>query len=159
MALHVTVAEVQSWLDHDKLPLAANDPLPEETNASAMVLSRLSNVYNTSTWLDAVTTPLIVRVIISALTASYRYNKIYSEEEDAGNRYAGKLEGRALELLSMLVNGDLTIPEVPPGTVTTFDPLFWPTDETGAMEIFDALGVQIGWAGSEDIKFTMADRY
>jgi hypothetical protein len=159
MALHVSIAEVQSWLDAGKLSLAANDPLPEEQNAATMVLARLTPVYpdNVPTWINTATTPLIVRVVISALTASYRYNKIYSEEEDSGNRYASKLEGRALELLSMLVNGDLAITEVP--TIVTFDPLFWPDDTTGALIIYDALGNQIGVEGSEDIRFTMGARF
>lgn len=159
---HVTVAEVQSWLDPAKLPLAANDPLPEEVNAATGVLSRLASVYPTEVgnWTNESNTPILVRVIISALTAAYRYNKIYSEEEDAGNRYANKLEARALELLEMVVNGDVLLTDVPGiEDITTFDPLFWPTDVTGAMPIYDAQGFQIGWAGSEDIKFTMAERF
>lgn len=160
MASHVTVAEVQSWLDQDKLPLAPNDPLPEEANAAAGVLARLANVYpEASTWTDNTNTPALVRVIISALTAAYRYNKIYSEEEDAGNRYAGKLEGRALEMLSMLVNGDVLITDVPVTLITSFDPLFWPGDLTGATKIYDGQGLLIGWEGSEDIKFHMSDRF
>jgi len=157
---HVTVAEVQSWLDVNKLPLAPNDPLPEEVNAASGVLGRLANVYpEAATWTTEANTPVIVRVIISALTAGYRYNKIYSEEEDSGNRYANKLEARALELLSMVVNGDLAITDVPVSLVTSFDPIFWPNDITGAAAIYDGLGVQIGSEGTEDIKFHMSDRF
>lgn len=157
---HVTVAEVQSWLDYDKLPLAPNDPLPEEVNAATGVLGRLVNVYPEATdWTTTANTPVIVKVIISALTASYRYNKIYSEEEDAGNRYAGKLEARALELLNMIMIGDLQITDVPVSVITSFDPIFWPNDTTGASRIYDAQGFMIGWEGSEDVKFTMADKF
>lgn len=158
---HVTVDEVQSWLDEAKLPLASNDPLPEEVNAAAGVLGRLANVYDVTGWTNNTNTPQLVRVIISALTAAYRYNKIYSEEEDSGNRYASKLEGRSLELLAMIVNGDIILTDVPGGgsTITSFDPLFLPKDVTGASIIYDALGNIINWEGSEDIKFNMAERF
>lgn len=157
---HVTVTEVQSWLDPAKLPIAANDPLPEEVNAATGVIGRLANVYPEAvTWTTEANTPLMVRVIISALTAAYRYNKIYSEEEDTGNRYANKLEARALELLSMLINGDLQITDVPVTTITSFDPQFWPTDATGALPVFDARGFLMAYPGDDDVKFTMSSRF
>lgn len=156
---HVTVTEVQAWLDPAKLPLAPNDPLPEEVNAGAMVLGRLANVYDVTTWVNSTTTPTIVKTIISALVAGARYNKIYSEEEDAGNAYANKLERRAFELLDYIVNGDIAITDLPVTAVGSFYPLFYPTDSTGASVIYDAVGNIIGWEGSEDIKFTMASRF
>jgi hypothetical protein len=159
MPLHVGIAEVQSWLDPGKLLLPNNDPLPEEFNQATIVLARLSQVYNTATWVDAATTPMLVRVIIAIRIAANRYNKSYSEESDAGNKYANKLERMAENLLQDLANGILQLTDAESTNPSANNPIFYPDDLTGASQIVDAQGFIIGWEGSEDIKFTMADRY
>lgn len=157
MALHVTVAEVQSWLDQGKIDLPTNDQLPEEFNVATAVFSRLAQVFNTAPWVDNTTTPNLIRVIISAKVAANRYNKLYSEEDDAGNKYANKLENWADSMIIALLNGSVVLIDSP--AVVANDPAFYPKDSTGSEQILDGLGFPIGLPGAEDIKFHMADRY
>jgi hypothetical protein len=159
VALHVTIAEVQSWLDAGKLELPATDTLPEEFNVSTYVLAKLGQIYNVATWVDNATTPNLVRVVISAKVAANRYNKLYSEEDDAGNKYANKLEVWAESIITALLNGTIVLVDYPT-PITANDPAYYPNDLTGSDTIVDALGFIVGaGAGSEDIKFRMGDRY
>jgi hypothetical protein len=159
VALHVTIPEVQSWLDAGKIELPTNDTLPEEFNVSTYVLAKLGQIYNVSTWVDTTTTPNLVRVIISAKVAASRYNKLYSEEDDAGNKYANKLEVWAEGIITALLNGTIVLVDYPT-PVTANDPAYYPNDATGSDVILDALGNVVGiGAGAEDIKFRMGDRW
>jgi hypothetical protein len=154
---HVTVGDVQVWLDAGKLLIPENDTLPEDQTFADIVFGRIGQVYTTTTWVDATTTPPLIKRIIAMLIAANRYNKIYSEEDDAGNRYANKLEGRAYDMVNMIVSGQIIV--LDPSAVPIAGanvPVFYPDDQTGAVEIMNALGEIIGIAGSEDIKFTMA---
>ncbi len=154
---HVTVAEVQAWLDPDKIDLADNDTLPEEEHVSNFVLSRLAQVFDTSGWTNSSNTPMLVKTIISGITAGRRYNKVYSETEDAGNRYANKIEAIMTDMLGQVIAGTLTLIDVetgnPPAQVTANNPIFWPNDLTGALEVFDATGRVVQPVLSQDVKF------
>jgi hypothetical protein len=159
----VSVAEVQAWLDPEKLQLPSNDPLPEEQHSSNIVLSKLAQVFDVSDWVDEATTPSLVRTIISGLTAARRYNKIYSETEDAGNKYANKLEAILMDMINQVVAGSLTLTDVEtgdsPAQVHANNPKFWPNDRTGALEVHDARGMLIQPEGSQDIKFRMGQTW
>jgi hypothetical protein len=154
---HVTVGDVQVYLDVNKLALPENDPLEEDQTFADIVFASVGQVYDFSSWTNETTTPALIRRVLAMLIAANRYNKIYSEEDDAGNRYADKIEARALEILASISDGTillydaslLPLPE-------THDPSFYPNDATGASIIYDALGFVVGEAGSEDIKFRMA---
>lgn len=128
----VTQREIQGWLELTKLNLAAlNTDLLLQLEEEVLV--QLSSVYDTSTWVDEVTTPRIVRVIIAKMYASWYIDKAYSENQDEGNDYAARLSANANMLLAGLVSGLFEIPEVPspsnPGTAS-----FYPTDASSAME-------------------------
>lgn len=127
----VTQREIQSWLELTKLNLPAlNTDLLAQLEEEVLV--QLSSVYNTSTWLDEVTTPKIVRVIIAKIYASIHIDKMYSENQDEGNDYAARLMANANMLLAGLMSGLFEIPGVVspnPGT-----PSFYPTDASSAME-------------------------
>lgn len=157
---HVTIAEVQGWLDPDRLAIPANDALIDDVQFSVPVLAKVAQVMDTSTWVDVSTTPPLIRKIISALIAANRYNRIYSEEEDAGNKYADKLEKMAWGWAQAIVDGKMVVFDNS-GTevLNNNDPAFHPRDVTGAQIIYDALGNARGWEGSEEIKFFMADTF
>lgn len=143
------------YLDVDLYPIPENDSFPEEQTFADMVFSRLSTAYTTTTWIDSATTPALVRRILAMLIAANRYNKKHAEDDDAGNRYAYKLENRAWELVNMIVSGQALLYDASLLISDLIDPKFWPDDTTGALEIYDALGVIVAPAGSEDIKFRM----
>lgn len=157
---HVTVVEVQTWLDPDKLAIPGNDLLPEDAEIAPTVLGRLAVAYDVTGWDDVATTPAVVRKIIAMLIAANRYNKIYSETDDSGNRYANKLEGIAWDRVNQIVNGQIVIFDAADAIISdTSRPKFYPTDATGRSVIYDALGNVIGAEGSEDSKFNMAMRF
>jgi|SRR6266540_3329450 len=154
---HVTVAEVQGWLDKDREPIDLNDPLDDDVQFSTLVFAKIQQVMDTVGWTSVSTTPPIIRKIIACLMAANRYNRIYAEEEDAGNLYANKLERRAWDWVQQIVDGMMVVLDNS-GTeiLNANDPRFYPNDATGAATIYNALGNKIGEPGSEDIKFTMA---
>jgi hypothetical protein len=152
----VTQDDVQVYLDVDLYPIPENDAFPEEQTFADMVFARLGQAYDTTGWLSTPTTPALVRRIIAMLIAANRYNKKHAEDDDAGNRYAYKLENRAWELVNLILNDqavlyDATLLEI----AELNDPKFWPDDTTGVVAIYDALGRFFSEAGSEDIKFRM----
>jgi hypothetical protein len=154
---HVTVAEVQGWLDKDREPIPENDPLDDDVQFSTLVFAKIQQVMNTAGWIDVSTTPPVIRKIIACLVAANRYNRIYAEEEDAGNKYAGKLERLAWGWIQDIIDGKMVVLDNSGVEILNAnDPRFYPTDATGAATIYDALGNKIGEPGSEDIKFTMA---
>ena len=154
---HVSVAEVQHWLDPDKLEIPGNDPLPEDDEIAPTVLARIATAYDVSAWDTPSTTPAVVRKIIAMLVAANRYNKVYSETEDAGNRYANKLEGIAWNRVDWIVDGKLVLFDALDVLIADFArPKFYPDDNTGRSAIYNALGIKIGEEGSEERKFTMA---
>jgi hypothetical protein len=155
---HVSVAEVQHWLDPNKLRLDDNDQLVEDDEISPLVLGRLAAAYNVTGWDSPSTTPSVVRKIIAMLIAGNKYNKVYSETDDAGNRYASKLEGIAWDRVNMVVSGQISLFDAT-GDVLIGDlsiPKFWPDDDTGRRDVANALGVVTAVAGEDDIKFRMS---
>ena|GEM_PF-6344239 len=154
---HVTVDEVQHWLDPDKLLIPENDPLDEDAEIAPTVLARIAVAYDVSAWDDVASTPAVVRKIIAMLIAANRYNKVYSETEDAGNRYANKLEGIAWNRVDWIVEGKLILFDALDVLIADFArPMFYPDDNTGRSAIYNQLGVMVGEEGSEDIKFRMS---
>ena len=152
----VTPDDVQVYLDPDLFEIPENDLIPEEQTFADQVFSRVSTAYDVSTWVDAATTPGLVRRILAMLIAANRYNKAHSEDDDAGNRYAYKLENRAWELVNMIVSGQALLYDATLLISDVIDPKFWPTDASGASEVLDALGHIVGLEGSDDIKFRMS---
>ncbi|MET0466940.1 MAG: hypothetical protein ABW007_27515 [Chitinophagaceae bacterium] len=129
----VSDAEVGAWLEVTKLSIPGSGVEDSEllSHMEAEVLIRLSTVYDTSTWLDGVTTPKIVRTIISKMYASFLLDKAYSENQDGGNDYAARLQANADLLITGLVDGLITIPGIDP-TVDQTEPSFYPNDASSA---------------------------
>lgn len=127
----VTLSEIKAWVDPSKIVITSLDTellsqLEEE------VLVQLTGQYNVTSWLDELTTPKIVRVIIAKTYASFYIDRVYSENQDNGNDYAARLMTNANMLLSGLISGSIEIPDVEitnPSTVS-----FFPTDASSAQE-------------------------
>lgn len=152
----VTPDDVQVYLDEDLFEIPENDTFPEEQTFADMVFSRLAGVYDTTGWTSTANTPGLVRRILAMLVAANKYNKKHSEDDDAGNRYAYKLENRAWELVNMIVSGQALLYDATLLLSDLVDPKFWPTDTTGASMVLDAMGNIVGLEGSDDVKFRMS---
>lgn len=125
----ITVEEVRGWIETTKLDITSLDLnfLPQlETE----ILARLGTVFDTSGWVDASSTPPLVRVIITKLYAGWIYDKYYSENQAERNEYAAMLKENAGMLMSGLIDGTLEIPDVDASTPQS--PSFYPNDASSA---------------------------
>lgn len=133
---HVTVKEVQSWLEKTKLRIDQDDELVEEEQVAPLVLGRLASRFTVSGWTDATSTPEAVRKVIAMLVAAARYNAAYSETaEDAGNPYALKLEQFAWDLVERMLDGSFVLTDVTldgPGVEGILS--FYPTDASTSID-------------------------
>jgi hypothetical protein len=129
--VHVLLEQVQGWLNIHKYDVGVDqlDPV-QEGLAANFVLSALEQRYDTSTWVDEVTTPPMIVQIISMLVASYTLRKAVSEDDGVAN-YAGWLENRAKVLVEGLINGGLDLPGVDPDPTAPASSSvgFFPTQE------------------------------
>lgn len=131
MASHVSVSEVQAWLETTKLTLTVLDT-EMEAHIASITLGQLMIAYpvQAPTWIDSTTTPKIVRSIIAMRYAGWFYDRQYSETPDS-NTYADRLRASADALVAGLVAGSVDIIEVP-GLPVMSEPEFFPTDVSSA---------------------------
>lgn len=159
MALHVSVAEVQQWLETTKLTTIAVDAQLEAT-AAERVLSAVARIYDVTTWVSETTTPSLIRKIIAMLVAAWSYDRQYSEDTVEGSAYGERLEERAMMLLQGILDGTLDLLDiVDEPTPTTSGPVFHPDDSTGRTQQYDAAGHAIGGEFDADTKFQMGMRF
>jgi hypothetical protein len=128
VATLVTDELVQQWFERTKLTVTT---VPDELDQTAhdVVFGRVSQVYDVSVWVDAVTTPSLILRIMSMLIAAWMYEAQYSEDiEDTENNWGAKLERMAYNLIDQIVG--LTLVVTDPGTLPTGNasPVFFPTD-------------------------------
>lgn len=157
--------EANDHLDGSKVSFASDvDAAPEAREADAIVIASLADIYpdHVSLWVyDAsptppeITTPELVRQAASLLMAGYRYNKIYSEEVVETSGFADSLISRAMEILTGIRDGTLTLTDVdydPSGFVELTQASYWPNDTTVVTAEDPVVGLETGEA---DRRFTM----
>lgn len=128
--VRITVEEVRGWVEVSKLNVQELDLnfLPQlETE----LLAKINTVYDTTTWVDAATTPPLIRVIITKMYAGWIYDRAYSENQTENNPYAAMLKENAGMLLAGLIDGTIEIPGVP--ATSNPDPSFYPNDASSAL--------------------------
>lgn len=130
---HITTADVNAFADGRKITIAALDAALEGTQ-STQVFARLSQIYNTSTWVDENTTPTLVKSIIAMLYVGWLFQRTYSEDTNISN-YGTLLIAEATTLLDGLVAESIVIPNLPIGQNTGLSqPSFYPDDLSSAAE-------------------------
>ncbi len=147
----VTKEEIQHWLEVTKLDIEADYDLGDlAKQAEILLFSKLATKFDTSSWIDAASTPELVRTMVAMLTASFEYHKAYSETSDAGNPYAIELRNLVLGtppdhedgILAGLLNGSVTLVDAPgesPADLGTIS--FLPDDNTEPVATF-TMGVR-----------------
>ena len=112
----VSVAEVQRWLDPTILSLAEDDELGEQDMFGEAVVGKLGARFDTSTWVDATTTPLLIRTCIAVLVASWRYNILFSKtgtgELSPYSQHLENLVWGEYGIVECLLMGTLHIPGI-----------------------------------------------
>ena len=132
MALHITVQEANAWADKVKLNIGFLDSELENTQAT-QVLSRVSQAYNVSSWVDTTSTPSLIRKIIAMLYVGWFFQLTYSED-DSTSSYGLLLINQAENLINGIVDGSITLVDAVAGTdLGLSQPAFYPTDASSAL--------------------------
>ncbi|SRR6266496_360901 len=132
MALHITVAEANAWAEKSKLNFGELDSELEATQVT-QVLGRVSLAYNVSGWVDANTTPSLIRKIIAMLYVGWFYQLTYSED-DSTNSYGLLLIHQAETLIDGIVDGAINLVDAVAGTdLNLAQPAFYPNDASSAL--------------------------
>jgi hypothetical protein len=145
----ITVQDAKGWVQTGKLTITELDTdLLDQIEAE--VLGRIAATYAITTWTTPSTTPRLVRVAIAKLYVCYLYMRVYSEDEDGTPSYSYNLRMNAEMLITGIVDGTITLPEVDPATNTAGDPVYYPSDASSAYEPGDMGDWSLG-----DAKFSM----
>lgn len=153
-------SDANNWLDAVKLAFLNEEDAEEEAaSADAIVKGALADVFpdNVNLWIrvlpDPNTTPPIlevtpdlVREIASMLMAAQLYQKRYSEETPRTFNYGTSLQQRAMALLKMLRDGQISLADV--DIVNSLGFLlddYWPNDGTVVtLDMPDLIGPDLG---------------
>jgi hypothetical protein len=127
---HIDVAYANAWTEATKLAIVTFDAALLE-QIESQVLGRIATQFDTSTWIDPATTPKMVKSIIAMLYVAWYYDKAYSEDQEEGNDYAALLRAQAENLLQGILDGSISLPEVP--NLEPGGPEFYPNDDSSAM--------------------------
>lgn len=130
----ITVAEAQAWVESTKFTIQDPFTTQDANLLSAIeeeVLARILTAYpDQSTWVDATTTPKLVRVAIAKLFVAWAYRRQYSETVAEGDAaYAAALEANAELIIQGIIGGSVDVP----GSTSNIGPVFYPTDGSSAL--------------------------
>lgn len=132
----ITQAEANAWAEKTKLEptLIFNEKnLTLLAQLEAEILARITPAYDPTLWVDAVTTPQLVRVAIAKAYVAWAYRRAYSEdmsEQDA--MYAALLQNNSETIIQGIIDGVIEIPGEP--VTNSGSPVFYPTDASSAAE-------------------------
>lgn len=80
------------------------------------------------TWATPDTTPATIRAIGGRLGAAFIYRKRYSEDSLDDPQYAQFKYNEAMQMLQMIISGDIVIDPTDPGGITFTLDMFYPND-------------------------------
>ena len=128
----ITVQNAKGWVRSTKFNVGDIDTdLCDQIESE--VLARISSSYDVSTWLDASTTPSLVRTAIAKLYVAWLYAKAYSEDEETVPEYARALQANAEMLIVGIIDGTINLPDALPSDSGSGQPSFYPTDASSSM--------------------------
>lgn len=104
---YLTAKDVQSWLQASKYHIASVDT-GLEAAAVTYTFGELAQRYGTSSWVNAATTPDIVKIILAMQVASYELRRA-AGEEDGRTTYADYLDSRSSKLVDAIVSGAIIL--------------------------------------------------
>jgi hypothetical protein len=132
-------SDVNTWLEQTKLQLAEEDIKPGvDEVCRSRVFGRLATRYDTTTWTNRTTSPVLVVQLVAMLYAAETYREHYAEDlegQGVGLNWAEWLETTVEGWLVDLTSGTVTLPDfedVATGDVS--GPVFYPNDTSTLME-------------------------
>jgi hypothetical protein len=126
MVQRIEPADVQAWCEPTKLPIGELDDALD-VQVETYVIAKLEPGFDASTWTSPTSTPVIIKQVIAMKYASLLYDRQYSEDSDASNAWAARLDMMAEDLIAGMLDGSVTVD----GYVTTqdhADPVGYPND-------------------------------
>jgi hypothetical protein len=130
----IGVKEVQAWLEPTKLTIAEVDA-DLATQVEEQILSRVAVAYNTSTWVNELTTPRLIRSIIAMEYASFFIDRQYSEDERS-NAWARRLSMMLETMLKGILDGSVDLIDVTTPVLNSAAS-FYPNDASSVLEPTD----------------------
>lgn len=125
----ITLLEAKAWAEATKFTIVDITSSPNVDlllEIEEEVIARVSSAYDTTTWVDATTTPKLVRVAIAKKFICWAYRRQYSESITGNDAsYAALLDANAELIIQGIVDGSIEIPGI---TVIVGLPAFYPTD-------------------------------
>jgi len=137
MAL-ASLDDVRKWIAEDKLSVDDVNSTGFEIEATRIIKSSLSGVFQASTlssWSSPENTPSIIRSIAGELIAAFMYRQAYSEDDTDVPEYAQTLYNEAIMMLKEIRDGTLTVVDsndepVDVNTLAASPDDFYPNDKT-----------------------------
>jgi hypothetical protein len=134
--MQIDVDDAQPFASPRKLDLGTSlDGDLVETVAS-MVLGQVQPAYDTATWVDATTTPRMVRAIIGMYYVAWYYQRTYAEDTGTAT-YADRLLRWAQMLINGILAGNTVLTDVPVAGQVYGQPSFYPNDLSSATHASD----------------------
>lgn len=142
---HITTQDAQAWCEPTKLDVSPDLDSNLEASVTVQVLAKIAQVRDVSGWVDAASTPALVRSIIAMTYVSWIYRRTYAED-DSGSAYGSRLAQRADRLIEDILSGSVIIVEEPAESEALLLPTFYPNDASSAQT--EPMNDQdTGWGG------------
>lgn len=132
MAVHISAAEANAWLEPTKLALTTIDE-DLESQITIMIFSRLLGSFDTTTWVNFASTPQIVRTVIAMYYVAWIYDRAYSDNGEASD-YAERLRQYADLTVAGILGGGIELVEFPDANAGMSSPSFYPNDVSSAQD-------------------------
>jgi hypothetical protein len=128
----ISIEEAQAWSEPTKGTLSDLDAallIQVEDQVMSMLAS---SKYDISLWIDAASTPGLVRSIIAMDYVAWLYDRQYSEDSDEGNAWAKMLRATVLANINGILDGTFTLDGIPVVAEGQGTASFYPNDESSA---------------------------
>jgi hypothetical protein len=126
---HISVSDAQAYATPRKLDLGTSLDGDLENSVATQVLAQLHSAYNTTTWVDESTTPVLVQSIIGMYYVAWYYQRTYAEDTGTAT-YADRLLRWAQMLINGILAGNTALVDVPVGSSTYGEAAFYPNDQS-----------------------------
>lgn len=123
--------DVNAYLPSDKFTATDGNPEIEllQIDVERIIKGYLASVFSAATlatWVSPATTPTVLRSVAGRLIAAFYYAKKVSEDlPDWDGTYPQRLYDDAMKMLMDIIDGSITLPEVPDVPGTAFDSSFF----------------------------------
>lgn len=133
MTARITVEQAKAWLEPTKIQHPDSLDADLLAHVETEVVAQIASSFDTSTWVDTLTTPKLVQTTIAKMYAALYIDKIFSEDvSKLESSYVQRLLTNVSMLITGIVGGSITIVEV--GDSTVEQPVFYPNDNSSIQD-------------------------